>query len=547
MNVQKTDLHYMKQALRSLALTAALAGSLAGMAQQPYQVTIIGTVSGCTGNSFVNIASLPSTLPAIDIDVPVLPPSCSFSITLDMASQGGGFTISIPCLGAIQSQVVQYQVPPALDSTAVSVTFNCGNSPMDCLGVPGGTALPGTACITFLNQPGTWSANCVCVANGGVVDCEGVLDGPALPGTSCTDPLSGSIGLWNQACTCVTDTFITDCLGIVNGPDMPGTPCTTPNGATGTWNANCACITGTLIYDCLQIPNGPNMPGTPCTVWGTTLTGTWMADCTCDPDTMGGAFDCLGVLNGPNLPGTPCWLFGSNALGTWDAGCDCVPGTSTDCQAGFWAMQAFEWDSLSNPNGTGNPIPYQVWVWNLSSGTGGLTYAWDFGDGTTSNLAYPTHTYSGNGPYLLCLAIADGTGCTDQFCDSVSMDEDGLLEGLVLEHGTVSSGSRQDGFTINVQNPLVMGMSDASVQSQAALWPNPTADELNLALISLVNGIVEVSILDASGRLLLRESRTVITGRNQHSLDTRALPAGVFTLRATDAQGMAISLRFVKQ
>ena len=273
--------------------------------------------------------------------------------------------------------------------------------------------------------------------------------------------------------------------------------------------------------------------------------GTWTADCVCDPDTIGGAYDCLGVLNGPSVPGTPCWLFGSNALGTWDADCDCVPGTGSSCQAGFWAMQAFELDSLS-PNGAGTPIPYEVWVWNLSSGTGGMTYIWDFGDGSTSNLAYPTHTYSGNGPYNLCLTISDGTGCTSVFCDSISIDGDGILVGMALENGADGSAARQDGFTINVQNPLVMGVNDASLLSQAAIWPNPSSGDLNLAMISLADGLIDISIHDVSGRLVLRESRAIATGRNQHSLDARALPAGVYTLRASDANGKAISLRFVK-
>ena len=438
---------------------------MAAMAQQPYSVVVGGTIVGCSANSYVHIATLPGTQPSLDIDVPVLPPSCSFTITLAMASQGGGFTISTPCLGAIQSQVVQYQVPPMIDSTGVFVTFNCSNGITDCLGIPGGSAMPGTACTTLLGVAGTWSASCVCVANGGNLDCEGVANGPAQPGTACTSP----------------------------------------NGATGIWSANCVCM----------------------------------------PDTSGGAYDCLGSLNGPALPGTPCWLLGANALGTWDADCNCIPGTSGSCQAGFWVMQAMEGDSLS-PNGGGTPIPYEVWVWNLSSGTGPMTYSWDFGDGSTSTVAYPSHTYSGNGPYLLCLTIADASGCTSVYCDSVSINGDGILEGLILEDIGAASGARQDGFTINVQNPLVMGVNDASTLTNAALWPNPTTGDLNLSLVTLAEGAVDIAIYDVNGRLVQNERRTAAMGRSQHVVNADALHAGVYTLRALDQQGKAISLRFVK-
>lgn len=494
----------MKTLLRTTALVFASSLGLAAMAQQPYDVFVAGTVLGCTGNTYVHIATLPGTQPSLDIDVPVLPPSCSFTITLAMASQGGGFTISTPCLGAMQSQVVQYQVPPMLDSTAVFVSFNCGNGITDCLGIPGGSAMPGTACTTLLGVAGTWSASCVCVANGGNLDCEGVANGPAQPGTPCTNPANGLDGIWTTDCVC--DTI--DCLGIIGGSNHPGTPCSTPAGLTGIWSANCIC----------------------------------------DTDTMGGAYDCLGQLNGPNVPGTPCWVLGTNFIGLWDANCTCVDSTTTGggCNASFWAMQAMEFDSLNNPNGGGSPIPYEVWVWNLSSGTGPMTYFWDFGDGSTSNVAYPSHTYSGNGPYLLCLTIADASGCTSVYCDSITMDGNGILQGMVLEEDAVASAARQDGFTINVQNPLTLAVSEASTLSNAALWPNPTTGELNLALVSLSNGAIDIAIHDVSGRVVLSERRTVATGRNQHSFNADALPAGMYTLRAMDQKGKAISLRFVK-
>jgi PKD repeat protein len=38
-----------------------------------------------------------------------------------------------------------------------------------------------------------------------------------------------------------------------------------------------------------------------------------------------------------------------------------------------------------------------------------LTYAWAFGDGATSSLANPTHTYSSNGRYTARLTVSDGT------------------------------------------------------------------------------------------------------------------------------------------
>jgi len=47
------------------------------------------------------------------------------------------------------------------------------------------------------------------------------------------------------------------------------------------------------------------------------------------------------------------------------------------------------------------------------------SWAWNFGDGTTSNLQNPTHTYSGNGTYNVTLTITDLSGCTNTFTNPV--------------------------------------------------------------------------------------------------------------------------------
>lgn len=136
-------------------------------------------------------------------------------------------------------------------------------------------------------------------------------------------------------------------------------------------------------------------------------------------------------------------------------------------------MQAMGSDSL--------PVPYELWVWNLSTGgSGNFVFTWNFGDGTSSNEAFPTHTYSGNGPYNLCLSIMDNSGCgADTFCDSISINGDGIYEGMV-----VHADDRQDGFTINVQDPQAMAVQEVSTTGNIATWPNPTVDELNVAVVS---------------------------------------------------------------
>jgi PKD repeat protein len=77
-------------------------------------------------------------------------------------------------------------------------------------------------------------------------------------------------------------------------------------------------------------------------------------------------------------------------------------------QVGTGAHAAFTNDTPSSCKS-----PVLVTFKNKSTGTGILNYLWDFGDGTTSTLANPTHNYLSNGAYTVRLVVTNQTGCTD--------------------------------------------------------------------------------------------------------------------------------------
>ncbi|MFZ4401018.1 MAG: PKD domain-containing protein [Bacteroidales bacterium] len=80
----------------------------------------------------------------------------------------------------------------------------------------------------------------------------------------------------------------------------------------------------------------------------------------------------------------------------------CNGGTSTSCNAMF------------NPVFTnGHTINFQ----DLSTGSP-TSWFWNFGDGITSTLQNPTHSYNINGSVVICLTITSNN-CTSTYCDSV--------------------------------------------------------------------------------------------------------------------------------
>ena len=72
------------------------------------------------------------------------------------------------------------------------------------------------------------------------VDCEGVLGGPALPGTACDD---GNADTSNDTYAANCDCLGEDCEGVAGGPALPGTPCDdgNPDTSSDTWQSGCIC------------------------------------------------------------------------------------------------------------------------------------------------------------------------------------------------------------------------------------------------------------------------------------------------------------------
>lgn len=93
-------------------------------------------------------------------------------------------------------------------------------------------------------------------------------------------------------------------------------------------------------------------------------------------------------------------------------------------------------------------------VWHfLSTSTSDhdiIHYSWTFGDGGVSDNHAPNHTYDHGGVYLVCLTITDGSGCSDTFCEEITVVEDS-------EDNCTASFTAEAG-----DNPLVWHFHDTS-------------------------------------------------------------------------------------
>ncbi|MFM2136722.1 MAG: hypothetical protein RL021_2122 [Bacteroidota bacterium] len=97
---------------------------------------------------------------------------------------------------------------------------------------------------------------------------------------------------------------------------------------------------------------------------------------------------------------------------------------------------------------------------DLSSGISPSTaFSWSFGDGTSSNVRFPQHTYTTPGMYTVCLTISDN-GCSDQYCAMVLADTN-----------TVNPGPCQANFVTLQAAPYSVLIVDLSTGSNLSyLW-----------------------------------------------------------------------------
>ncbi len=177
----------------------------------------------------------------------------------------------------------------------------------------------------------------------------------------------------------------------------------------------------------------------------------------------------------------------------------------------------------------------QVVMWNNSTTDSGgtiLGYHWDFGDGNTSNVQYPTHTYNDTDVYNICLTIVstDGTDtCTSTFCDSVGFDSSG---NLVFK-------TTQQGFTINVVNPATIGQNEIDLNSHFSLFPNPSDDVATLNWDKSIE-VRQIDVVNINGQII----QTIIPDNN--AVEFNSLNTGIYILRISSEHGTAALRMMVK-
>lgn len=142
------------------------------------------------------------------------------------------------------------------------------------------------------------------------------------------------------------------------------------------------------------------------------------------------------------------------------------------------------------------------YTWNfLDNSTGAISYLWDFGDGTTSTDASPTHTYATNGIFTVCLTITGECG-TAMTCHMMS-----ISVGVADVNGPASSISLQ-----------------------------PSPANASFTVSAGTQSIASVQLLDTDGRLL---QTTANNRAGSVTVPVEQLPNGLYVVRVNLTNGTA--------
>jgi gliding motility-associated-like protein len=134
--------------------------------------------------------------------------------------------------------------------------------------------------------------------------------------------------------------------------------------------------------------------------------------------------------------------------------------------------------------------PYTVNFNNTSMGSSSTTYYWDFGDGDTSTLYSPTHTYNGSGTFTITLISVDSLSCnlSDTVVKQISILSDTTY---TLSPKTIcGSGTEQIGLLPN-SNPSITYTWTPTTGLSATNISNPFASPNTTTTYQLLisNGI----------------------------------------------------------
>ncbi len=359
-----------------------------------------------------------------------------YNVTLTVTDSDGSSAVAWSVVSVSNNApVLNLIASPMSGLEGLNVSFNCttagGNAPLNFL-MDFGDGTSGSSSVSdhIYTLPGNYVATCTVTDTDGDVDSDFVIisvNNNAPLAVLTASPTSGLEG----------DTVDFDCaIGGGNAPFTTviefgdGTSIAATNGShqyllEGIFNSTCTVTDadGDVSVDSELITIANNAPVV-----------NLVTNVTSGVEQLDVLFNC--TVGAGNLPFNYLIDFGDGTTSasatashsyasnrTIDASCT-VTDVDGDVNSDLQTITVFDTEPVANFSFTpaspleGNMVQFQ----DLSTAYDGVVgWAWDFGDGNTSTLQNPTHTYPASGSYIVVMTVTDGDGSQTSKVLSVSV------------------------------------------------------------------------------------------------------------------------------
>ena len=152
-------------------------------------------------------------------------------------------------------------------------------------------------------------------------------------------------------------------------------------------------------------------------------------------------------------------------------------------------------------------------------GTPPYMYLWDFGDGNSSTLSIPTHTYTASGLYTVGLIVTDANGLSDTTYNNHEVYSNPIANFLSPDSACLGDTVCFTDLSISVSNPLVAW--DWSFGSGV---PNECVVFTNFGINSVTLWVTDsVGCFDSYTQSIFIDSCNMSTGLNNYSSSRKLL------------------------
>ena len=148
-----------------------------------------------------------------------------------------------------------------------------------------------------------------------------------------------------------------------------------------------------------------------------------------------------------------------------------------------------------------------------NSSNSSTEYFWDFGDGQTSTLENPVHSFSSTGIFNVSL---------------ISINE---------------CGSDTISYNVNV---TITSIDESEIIDGLEIYPNPVNDNLYISFVNNLAYTGIISLYDIIGNLIWQENNNSVSGEYNVSIDMKSFPAGMYFLRI-NSDNNVITRKIIKE